>query len=104
MGGDLKKINEVGKYMVEVWKALGMDTTKVEFILTSEEINKRSDEYWRMVMDIAMKNNVKRIIRCSTIMGRSETDDMSAAQIFYPCMQCADIFFLKVLLLGRDRK
>jgi len=29
-------------------------------------------------------------------MGRNETDDLSAAQIFYPCMQCADIFFLKV--------
>ena len=29
-------------------------------------------------------------------MGRSETEDLSAAQIFYPCMQCADIFFLKV--------
>ena len=29
-------------------------------------------------------------------MGRNETDELSAAQIFYPCMQCADIFFLKV--------
>jgi hypothetical protein len=29
-------------------------------------------------------------------MGRTEKDDLSAAQILYPCMQCADIFFLKV--------
>jgi hypothetical protein len=28
-------------------------------------------------------------------MGRSDQDDLTAAQIFYPCMQCADIFFLK---------
>lgn len=48
-------------------------------------------------MHIARKNNIKRIIRCSQIMGRNETDELSAAQIFYPCMQCADIFFLKVL-------
>ena len=96
MGGDLKKIGEVGKYMVEIWKVLGMDLSKVQFILASEEINKRSDEYWTLVMDIAMKNNLKRVIRCSTIMGRAETDELSAAQIFYPCMQCADIFFLKV--------
>ena len=34
--------------------------------------------------------------RCCQIMGRSEQDELSAAQIFYPCMQCADIFFLKV--------
>ncbi len=30
------------------------------------------------------------------IMGRSESDELSAAQIMYPVMQCADIFFLKV--------
>ncbi|PNH11891.1 Tyrosine--tRNA ligase [Tetrabaena socialis] len=29
MGGDLKKIQTVGKYMVEVWKAVGMDLSKV---------------------------------------------------------------------------
>jgi hypothetical protein len=37
----------------------------------SEEINKRPDEYWTRVMDIATKFNLKRIIRCGTIMGRS---------------------------------
>ena len=29
-------------------------------------------------------------------MGRNDSDELTAAQIFYPCMQCADIFFLKV--------
>lgn len=33
---------------------------------------------------------------CSQIMGRGESEDLSAAQIMYPVMQCADIFFLKV--------
>ena len=32
-------------------------------------------------------------------MGREETDDLTTAQILYPCMQCADIFFLKVRFL-----
>uniref|UniRef100_A0A7S0WP34 tyrosine--tRNA ligase n=1 Tax=Chlamydomonas leiostraca TaxID=1034604 RepID=A0A7S0WP34_9CHLO len=106
MGGDLKKIQTVGKYMVEVWKAVGMDLSKVEFLSSSEEINKRPDEYWTLVMDIARKNNLKRILRCSQIMGRAETDDLSAAQIFYPCMQCADIFFLKadICQLGMDQR
>jgi len=62
-GGDLKKIQVVGKYMVEVWKAVGMDLTRVEFLSSSEEINKRPDEYWTLVMDIARKNNLKRIVR-----------------------------------------
>eukprot|EP00595_Chromulina_sp_UTEXLB2642_P001696 CAMPEP_0196765858 /NCGR_PEP_ID=MMETSP1095-20130614/14436_1 /TAXON_ID=96789 ORGANISM="Chromulina nebulosa, Strain UTEXLB2642" /NCGR_SAMPLE_ID=MMETSP1095 /ASSEMBLY_ACC=CAM_ASM_000446 /LENGTH=188 /DNA_ID=CAMNT_0042124963 /DNA_START=467 /DNA_END=1030 /DNA_ORIENTATION=+ len=39
-------------------------------------------------------------------MGRKETDEMSAAQIFYPCMQCADVFFLKadICQLGMDQR
>lgn len=50
-------------------------------------------------MDIARRSNLKRVMRCTQIMGRNEDDDLSAAQIFYPVMQAADIFFLKVLLL-----
>jgi len=106
MGGDLKKIRVVGEYMIEVWKAVGMDLNKVQFLYASEEINKSPAEYWTLVMDVAIKNNLKRIIRCSQIMGRAETDDLSAAQIFYPCMQCADIFFLKadICQLGMDQR
>ena len=37
--------------------------TQVEFLSSSEEINKRPDEYWTLVMDIARKNNLKRIVR-----------------------------------------
>jgi tyrosyl-tRNA synthetase len=51
-------------------------------------------------MDIARRNSLKRVVRCSQIMGRSESDDLSAAQIMYPVMQCADIFFLKVWGVG----
>lgn len=35
MGGDLKKIQTVGRYMVEIWKAVGMDMEKVEFLHAS---------------------------------------------------------------------
>ena len=69
---------------------------QVQFLSASAEINAKPDVYWQLVMDIARKNNLKRILRCCTIMGRSETDELSAAQIMYPCMQCADIFFLGV--------
>lgn len=108
MGGDLKKIQAVGDYMVEIWKAVGMEGIgdKVLFLNASEEINARAGEYWTLVMDVARRNNLKRIIRCSQIMGRAESDDLSAAQIFYPCMQCADIFFLKadICQLGMDQR
>lgn len=106
MGGDLDKIQTVGKYMVEVWKAAGMNMENVKFIWSSEEILKRPNEYWSLVFDIAVKNSLTRVQRCTQIMGRSESDDLSAAQIFYPVMQCADIFFLKVDIcqLGMDQR
>ncbi|KAL0479596.1 tyrosyl-tRNA synthetase [Acrasis kona] len=39
-------------------------------------------------------------------MGREESDLVSASQIFYPCMQCADIFFLEadICQLGEDQR
>ncbi len=106
MGGDLKKIQTVGKYMIEIWKAIGMNMQNVRFLWASEEINSHADEYWTLVMDIARLNSLQRIQRCCTIMGRKENEDMSAAQVFYPCMQCADVFFLKadICQLGMDQR
>ncbi|XP_044512362.1 tyrosine--tRNA ligase 1, cytoplasmic [Mangifera indica] len=106
MGGDLKKIQTVGRYLIEIWKAAGMDLNGVEFLWSSEEINKRAHEYWPIVMDIARRNKLPRVMRCVQIMGRSEQDELTAAQILYPCMQCADIFFLKadICQLGMDQR
>ncbi|RHY36729.1 hypothetical protein DYB25_008159 [Aphanomyces astaci] len=106
MGGDLKKIRKVGQYMIEIWKAVGMNMDNVQFLWASDEINSHADEYWTRVIDVARKFNVARIQRCCTIMGRKEADDMSAAQMMYPCMQCADVFFLKadICQLGLDQR
>ncbi|KNC55088.1 tyrosyl-tRNA synthetase [Thecamonas trahens ATCC 50062] len=106
MGGDLKRIRVVGKYMIEVWKACGMDMTNVKFLWCADSINERPDEYWRMVMDIARSFTISRIKRCGQIMGRSEGDDQPASQIFYPAMQAADIFFLgaDICQLGMDQR
>ena len=106
MGGDLKKIRVVGEYFIEVWKASGMNMENVTFLWASDEINKRPDEYWSRVMNIATLNSVARVKRCCTALGRQEGDELSAAQIMYPCMQCADIFFLKadICQLGTDQR
>lgn len=47
LGRDLKKIETVGRYMIEIWKAVGLDLKggKVEFLWSSKEINARSGEY-----------------------------------------------------------
>lgn len=103
MGGDLEKIRTVGKYFIEVWKACGMDLKNVEFLWASENMNQN---YWLRVLQIGRLNTVTRITRCAQIMGRSEKDKLSAAQIFYPCMQCSDIFELKadIAQLGMDQR
>lgn len=72
MGGDLKKIQTVGRYLIEIWIAVGMRTEGVEFLWSSEEINARADEYWPLVMDIARRNKLPRIMRytmCFVILG-----------------------------------
>lgn len=39
-------------------------------------------------------------------MGRKEADGLSVAQMFYPCMQCTDVFFMDVDIcqLGMDQR
>jgi tyrosyl-tRNA synthetase len=104
MGGDLEKIQTVGKYFVEVWKACGMDLDKVEFVWASDLLNNR--EYWKTVMQVARNSTIKRILRCGQIMGRKEGEVQQASQIVYPCMQAADIFHLgaRITQLGMDQR
>jgi len=105
MGGELEKIRIVGQYLVEVWKAAGMDMTKVDFRWSSDDINNHAKDYWRRVIDIGRKNTVARMKKCCQIMGRQE-GTLSAAQILYPLMQCTDIFHLKadICQLGLDQR
>lgn len=104
LGGDLEKIQTCGDYMIEMWKASGMELENVEFVRSSEIV--KEPDYWKLVLNIAKENTVTRITRCAQIMGRSEKETLSAAQILYPCMQAADIFHLKVDIaqLGMDQR
>jgi len=104
IGGNLENIQKVGKYLIEVWKACDMDLDNVEFIWASDLV--KNEDYWKKVMEIAINSTLKRIIRCSQIMGRKEDETLQASQILYPCMQCADIFHLGVDItqLGMDQR
>ena len=80
MGGDLDKIQTVGKYFIEVWKACGMDMTKVEFHWASE-MAKNSD-YWKLVVQVGKSNALKRFVRTAEMMGREESlDNLTGAHI-----------------------
>ena len=104
LGGDMEKIRLAGEYLVEVWKACGVDTKKVEIVWFSQFVS--DPEYWKKVIQIAKITTVKRILRCSPIMGRKEGEMNYTAQLFYPAMQAADPFHLGVDIcqLGMDQR
>eukprot|EP00771_Trimastix_marina_P003835 gnl/Trimastix_PCT/542.p1 GENE.gnl/Trimastix_PCT/542~~gnl/Trimastix_PCT/542.p1 ORF type:complete len:507 (+),score=147.25 gnl/Trimastix_PCT/542:36-1523(+) len=104
-GGNLEKIQVLGRYFIEVWKALGMDMGNVKFLWSSEVISS-NPSYLLLAIDIARSFTVTRLKRCSRIMGRQDATDLTGAQIMYPCFQCADIFFLgaDICQLGIDQR
>ncbi|PIY69384.1 tyrosine--tRNA ligase, partial [Candidatus Roizmanbacteria bacterium CG_4_10_14_0_8_um_filter_39_9] len=105
MGGDLNKLKVVAKYFIEVWKASGMDLKHVEFLWASDMV--KDSDYWQLVIRVGMTNKLARFIRTAEFMGREDSaEQLSAAQIMYPCMQIADIFKLgaKITQLGMDQR
>ena len=104
MGGDLSKIQEVGRYFVEVWKAAGVDMSKVEVLWTSDAA--KEEDYWKKVITVAQNSTLARAQRALTIAGRTTKDSVLTAQLFYPMMQVADIFWLDVDIcqLGVDQR
>ena len=103
-GGDLEVIKKVGDFFIELWKVCGMDLSKVEFIYASDLV--KNPDYWELVLKIGIETTLKRILRCTQIMGRSESDKLYASQILYPLMQAADIFYLPadICQLGMDQR
>jgi tyrosyl-tRNA synthetase len=104
LGSDLDTIQEVGRYFIEVWKAAGVDMGKVEVLWTSDAA--QSGEYWKKVITVAQNSTLARAQRALTIAGRTAQESIQAAQLFYPMMQVADIFWLDVDIcqLGMDQR
>lgn len=104
MGGNLELIKKVGEYMIEGWKACGVDTKKVKILWTSDAV--KDPAYWKGVIDVAKKITVQRTIRASPIMGRSETEMQYTSQLLYPMMQVWDPFYFgaDILQLGMDQR
>ncbi len=104
MGGDLDKIQKAGKYLVKVWESFGLDKDKVEIVWTSDMVDDK--DYWKRVISIAKATTIKRMLRCSPVMGRDEKEMLYAAQLFYPSMQATDPFELGVDIcqLGVDQR
>jgi tyrosyl-tRNA synthetase len=93
--GDLEKIRTVGRYYKHCFTALGVPEGTTEYIWASELAEK--PEYWQKVLRIARVTTTQRVLRALPIMGRDmQSKENDAAAIFYPCMQAADIFQMRL--------
>ena len=94
LGGDLEKIQKVATgYFKSAFVSLGLPEGKVEYKLGSETYGR---DYWREVLRISKDTTMQRMLRCTTIMGRTQKDALDCASVLYPAMQAADIFMLDV--------
>lgn len=94
LGGDLPKIQSVAKgYFKSAFVSLGLTEDKVNYVLASEMYDK---DYWKDVLRISKDTSISRMLRCTTIMGRTQKDSLDCASVLYPAMQAADIFMLGV--------
>ncbi|MFH1779593.1 MAG: tyrosine--tRNA ligase [Candidatus Micrarchaeota archaeon] len=103
-GGELENARVLGEYYLEVWKAAGLDTSKINVKWHSDFLADK--DYVKLVLQVARKHSEKRTKRCLAIAGRSEDAQLTAAQLFYPSMQVADIFYqgIDVTQLGLDQR
>jgi len=104
LGGNLENIRTAGKYFIEVWKACGIDTKKVEIVWAKDIMD--GLDYWDKTLRIAKHISLERDKRAITIMGRKQGEKLSVGQLFYPTMQVTDIFYLGVDIcqLGMDQR
>ena len=104
LGGDLEKIRRVATgYFKHAFISLGLTEDQVEYPLATDLYDA---DYWKDVVKIMRDTTLKRMLRCITIMGRKETDAVSAGVALYPALQAADIFLLDVQIAhaGMDQR
>ena len=83
--GTLDELNEVAKYNIKCFKALGL-SEDTNFILGSDRM---TPEYITEVFKAAKLTTIQRAQRSMALVSRNETHDV--AQTLYPIMQALDI-------------
>lgn len=95
LGGNMDNIRLCGEYFKECFTALGVKPESVHYLWTSDLA--KDIEYWEKVIKIAKSASLQRTLRALPIMGREASlADMETAWIFYPSLQSADIFHMKL--------
>jgi len=85
--GDWDKILTAAKYYEEAFKFF---CPGVKIVIGSD-LYHNNDEYWRRIMKFSKHMTLARTLRCMTIMGRNENENLDLSQYFYPPMQAVDV-------------
>ncbi len=104
-GGDMAKIKVTGEYFKHCFTALGLTEDKVQYVWASDLAG--LPEYWEKVLRVGRSTTTRRLMRALPILGREiNQKEAEAATLFYPCMQAADIFQMKldVACAGIDQR
>jgi len=95
LDGNMDNIRLCGEYFKDCFTALGIKPETVRYLWTSDLA--KGIEYWEKVVRIAKSASLQRTWRALPIMGReTNLTDMETAWVFYPCLQAADIFQMKL--------
>ncbi len=103
-GGDMAKIRTTGEYFKHCFTALDIPKDTVQYIWASDLASQ--PEYWERVLRVGRATTAQRVMRALPILGREISQEAEAASLFYPCMQAADIFQMKldVACAGVDQR
>ena len=109
--GNLEKIKITAQYMQEVFRTLlgnpseGEGSGELRFLYASELAD--NSDYWARVISCAKGSTLAQARKTLSIMGREEDEaDSDLSKFFYPAMQAADIFEMKIdiALGGMDQR
>lgn len=97
-------------YFTEAMKAsllaVGTDANAVQFRLANDWYQKDMGEYTALTTRIMQRTTDARLRRSISIMGREMGDEVPMAQLMYPAMQVADVFFQEIDIVhaGTDQR
>ncbi|NWG09543.1 MAG: tyrosine--tRNA ligase [Nitrososphaerales archaeon] len=101
-GGDWSKIKTASRYYEEAFRFFSPGVKVVH----GSELYQGNDDYWKDLVKFSKHITLARNVRCLTIMGRSEKDELDFAQYLYPPMQAIDIKAMDISIAhsGMDQR
>ena len=110
LGGDWDNIRWATEHyfkqgLIASLKCYGVDESEVEFV-TGKDLYEKNRVHWETFMEVGKHVTLSRNLRSISIMGKEMGKDVDMATLFYPPLQVADIFTLKVNLAqaGMDQR